>query len=71
MKANHTVESNVKAFWISRGLLDMYLKVWVRHAVLCWQKLMVTLLINILRVKELVLSVGAVSICLLDWAHIQ
>lgn len=32
---------------------------------------MVTLLIDIVRVKDLVLSVGAVSIYLLDWAYIQ
>lgn len=53
------------------GLLDIYLKVWMRHAILCWQKLMVSLLIDIVRVKDLVLSVGAVSIYLLDWVHIQ
>lgn len=55
---------------VLEGFLDLYLKVWMRHAVLCCQILMVTLLIDIVRVKDFVFAVGAVSIYLLDWAHI-
>lgn len=37
----------------------------MRHAVLCWQKLTVTFLVNIVRAKEVVLSVGALSVYLM------
>ena len=71
MKANHAVTKNVRALWISRGLLDIYLEVWMRHAVLYWQKLIITVLVNSVRAKEVVLSVGALSIYVVYCGHIQ
>lgn len=49
----HSVQSSVRALWIfGRFIRYIYLKGWMRHIVLSWQKLMVSLLIDIVRVKD-------------------
>lgn len=69
MKDNYTVESNVKALWFSRALLDIYLKIWMRHTVVRWQKLIVTLRHG--KSKGLGSFCWSSQIYLLDWAYIQ